>query len=61
MNFDETFKGYGYVEFASAEAAEKVTFHVMLKNQLDIHTLTFVLLAVSFLICILISYRPFVN
>ncbi|XP_042025265.1 nucleolin 1-like [Salvia splendens] len=23
MNFDETFKGYGYVEFASAEAAEK--------------------------------------
>ncbi|KAG6399135.1 hypothetical protein SASPL_140610 [Salvia splendens] len=23
MNFDETFKGHGYVEFASAEAAEK--------------------------------------
>lgn len=24
MNSDETFKGHGYVEFASAEAAEKV-------------------------------------
>lgn len=35
MNSDETFKGYGYVEFASAEAAEKVAFHVLLSKQLN--------------------------